>query len=123
VCDNSCGFGITSIASNGSTVAANLNLEISGTGFGPNAQVWIGGLQSQSVVRGGATAIAAVPPPAVPLNQLVSVVVVNPEGCQSQENATVTVLPAAVGCGLTGVEPFALLGGLMVLRRWRRPNG
>ena len=69
VCQNSCGFGITSITSNPSTVAANLNLEISGTGFGPNAQVWIGGLQSQNVILGGATAIAAVPPPSVPLNQ------------------------------------------------------
>jgi hypothetical protein len=47
------------------------------------------------------------------------VVVVNPEGCQSQENVTLTVVPPAA-CGLLGIEPFALLAGLAAVRGLRR---
>jgi hypothetical protein len=44
---------------------------------------------------------------------------VNPEGCQSQENVTVTVVPAG-SCGLVGIEPFLLLAGIGAVRRLRR---
>jgi hypothetical protein len=44
------------------------------------------------------------------------VVIVNPEGCESQEAVSVTVQAAASGCGLTGIEPFLLLG-LLGMRR------
>jgi len=128
VCQAACiGFAQpTSITSSPSTIQSNLAIQITGTGFGPNAQVWVGGSESQNVTnRSGTTSISAVAPGGVPTNQAVSLVVVNPEGCQSQENATVTLIPppGPAGCGLLGIEPVALLAGLAVLQRWRRPNG
>jgi len=113
VCQATCiGFAQpTSITSNPSSIQSNLAIQITGTGFAADAQVWIGGSQSQNVTNTSSTSISAKAPGGVPLNQALSLVVVNPEGCQSQENATVTLLPppAPAGCGLLGIEPFALL--------------
>ncbi len=55
VCDSVCVGPVTSIASNSPSVARGAYLRISGTGFGPNRQVWIGGVQSP-VVRERTTA-------------------------------------------------------------------
>ena len=93
-------------------------LGINGTGFGPNVQVWIGGVESPSVQNGGAQLMAQVPL-GLPLNQALPLVVVNPEGCQSQENVTLTVVPNT-SCGLLGIEPLALVAGLAAARGLRR---
>jgi hypothetical protein len=47
---------------------------------------------------------------------------VNPEGCRSQEAVQVAVVAPSTSCGLTGVEPFALLGALALARRGRRAS-
>ena len=41
--------------------------------------------------------------------------VVNPEGCEAQEAVSFQVKPPS-SCGLTGIEPFLLLGLLGVRR-------
>jgi len=126
VCQATCiGLATTSITSSPASIQSNLAIQITGTGFAPDAQVWVGGSQSQNVTNTSSTSISAKAPGGVPLNQALSLVVVNPEGCQSQENATVTLVPppAPAGCGLLGIEPVALLAGLALLQRWRRPNG
>jgi hypothetical protein len=94
------------------------NLGISGTGFAADSQVWIGGVQSTSVQNTGAQ-LTAVIPETLPLNQALPVVVVNPEGCQSQQTVTLTLVPNGA-CGLLGIEPFALIAGLAGLRSLRR---
>jgi len=111
--------GVTSITgTSDNTSYANQTLGISGTGFGPNRQVWIGGVESPSVQNNGAGLLAQLPS-GLPLNQALPVVVVNPEGCQSQENVTLTVIPNA-SCGLLGIEPLALVAGLAAARGLRR---
>ncbi|HME72585.1 MAG TPA: thrombospondin type 3 repeat-containing protein, partial [Myxococcota bacterium] len=120
VCQAACiGFAQpTSITSTTSASASpSQMLGINGTGFGPNRQVWIGGVRSPVVETLGATSLSAMVPSGVQTSTPLSVVVVNPEGCQSQETVTVTVTPY---CGLLGIEPLALLAGLAALRRLRR---
>ncbi len=117
-CDNLCVGTVTSITSNDDTARIKSYLNISGTGFGPNRQVWIGGIQSPSVFQVGAMLLAQVPA-ALTAGQVASVVVVNPEGCQSQEAATVTLTKAS-SCGLLGIEPFAMLACIGAVRRLRR---
>ena len=95
-----------------------LTVGVNGTGFAADSQVWIGGVQSPSVQNSGGQLVAQIPGSS-PLHQALAVVVVNPEGCTSQENVTLTVLPAT-SCGLLGIEPLALVAGLAALRRARR---
>jgi hypothetical protein len=116
VCDNLCVGTVTSIASNTASAPRDAFVKIGGTGFGPSVQVTIGGLPAATTTDG--TFLYAKADPALAVNQSYPVVVVNPEGCQSQENVTVTLTPT-LGCGLTGVEPFVLLGGLALARRMR----
>ena len=97
-----------------------LTVGINGTGFGANRQVWIGGVQSPSVQNSGGQLVVQVPS-SLPLNQALPMVVVNPEGCQSQENVTLTVVPNT-SCGLLGIEPLALLFAVFVRRhQHKRP--
>jgi DNA-binding beta-propeller fold protein YncE len=98
-----------------------LTVGVNGTGFAADSQVWIGGVQSPSVQNNGGQLVAQIPGSA-PLNQALAVTVVNPEGCTSQENVTLTVLPAT-SCGLLGIEPLALVAGLVALRGLRRRPG
>ena len=117
VCDDLCVTTVTSITSYpASALPFNAYVKIGGTGFGPNTQEVIGGLPAATTTDG--TFLYAKADPALAVNQSYPVVVVNPEGCQSQENVTVTLTPT-LGCGLTGVEPFVLLGGLALARRMR----
>ena len=115
-CDDACGFGTTSIASIApSTASAGSWIDVSGTGFGPNAEVWIGGASVPIYDQNGAfgAQIGASLPPGT-----YTVEVVNPEGCRSQESVFVTVTPpAGGGCGLLGIEVFGLLGALTAARR------
>jgi hypothetical protein len=91
------------------------NVQINGTGFGPSAQVTIDGVAATTTYFSSTLLVANVPTSIT--NGLKPVVVVNPEGCQSQELASVTVQPPG-SCGLTGIEPFLLLG-LLGTRRLR----
>jgi len=116
VCDNLCVGTVTSIASNTASAPRDAFVKIGGTGFGPSAQVTIGGLPAATTTDG--TFLYAKADAGLAVNLSYPVVVVNPEGCQSQEAAVVT-LTTPLGCGLTGVEPFLLLGVLSVARRVR----
>jgi DNA-binding beta-propeller fold protein YncE len=85
---------------------------LQGTGFGPGLQVSIGGIASETFESGGLQ-LVRVPTGLANANHPVSVV--NPEGCEAQQAITYQVTPPS-SCGLTGIEPFLLLG-LMGVRR------
>ena len=121
-CDDECIGVVTSLtAISPASQRVGANIELVGTGFGPSVEVQIG---SGTVVRAtpqnySGHWLLQVPnhPSLTPGGHPVRIV--NLEGCQSQESVTLTILPASRGCGLTGVEPFVLLG-LLGLRRGRR---
>jgi hypothetical protein len=118
VCDNLCVGTTTTVTSLvPATRKKGQAFQVVGTGFGPSAEVWIGSVQVAATEDGGAL-LAQVPTgPALSVGTH-PVKVVNPEGCESQEIATLTVQAAGSSCGLTGVEPF-LLFGLLGVRRLR----
>jgi hypothetical protein len=99
---------------------AGLLVEILGTGFSPNARVEIGGLTA-SVVRAGAHLLATVP--ALPVASVQRVVVVNPEGCRSQEVVKLTINAAPPACGLLGFELLVAPLGLAAWRAHGRRHG
>jgi len=119
VCDNLCVGTVTSIASSSASAPRDAYVKISGTGFGPSVQVTIGGLPTTTTTDG--TFLYAKPNATLAVNQSHPVVVVNPEGCQSQEAAVVTIT-SPLGCGLTGAEPFMLLALRAAMRSMRRPR-
>ena len=86
--------------------------EVQGTGFGPSVQVSVGGIPATSTFQSGLL-IVTIPAGLSPGHYPVSVV--NPEGCEAQELVTFQVKPPS-SCGLTGIEPFLLLGLLGVRR-------
>jgi hypothetical protein len=114
VCDDLCiGTEVTSLAGVSPTAGAvGHSVMINGTGFGPSVQVWIGGVQAATSTPSGLL-VATVP--GLP-NGVHGVVVVNPEGCQSQQAVTFQVVPAS-SCGLTGFELFPVMGLLAAGRR------
>jgi hypothetical protein len=92
---------------------------VSGTGFGPNVTFEVDGLPAEHAPSGANTAVHL--PAALTQGQNHPVVALNPEGCRSQESLSVFVTaPAATGCGLLGIEPFAALALLRALRASRR---
>ncbi len=115
-CDNLCVGTVTSITSNNPSVPSGNYITVSGTGFGPSVTFTIGGAPAAATPYGGDYLVKA--PTSLPVNVAYPLVAVNPEGCQSQEAASVTILPPA-SCGLTGIEPFMLLGVLSAARRIR----
>jgi DNA-binding beta-propeller fold protein YncE len=120
LCDNSCGFGTTTLASvSPPTQMRNAWITLNGAGAGPSFQVLIGGVSATVTNQGG---ILGAQVPGVLSDGAYPVEIVNPEGCRSQEIVSVTVSGTAGtgGCGLTGIEAFALLGGLGLVRRMRR---
>jgi len=117
VCDDLCIGTVTTLTSSTASAPRDAYVKVGGTGFGPSAQVTIGSLPATTTTDG--TFLYAKANASLAVNQSYPVVVVNPEGCQSQETAAVT-LTSPVGCGLTGMEPFVLLGGLAVVKRVRR---
>jgi len=117
-CDDQCIAGETTTMASVFPASGPVGqlVEIDGTGFGPSVEVRIGGL----VAAGGVTlGKLLVNVPAGLANGSHLVEVVNPEGCQAQEELFFTVGPGST-CGLIGIEPFAVLGLLQGLRRLRR---
>lgn len=118
LCDSSCGFGTTSLTGvTPGTAMRNAWVDLTATGAGPNFQVLIGGVQAAVFDNMGGLG-AQIPNSLVDGTYLVEVV--NPEGCRSQEPTQIVVSgTAGGGCGLTGIEAFALLGFVAVFRRRR----
>jgi len=119
VCDNACGFGTTTLATVGAASAVPGGwFRITATGRSPAAQILVGGLAGALQETGGL--LLARVPAALAVGQSYAVELVNPEGCRSQEVVQVAVVAQSTSCGLTGGEPFALLGALALARRGRR---
>jgi len=115
-CDNQCvGMATTTLASvNPVPQEGGSMVELTGTGFGPNVQAVFDGGTPVPVKAAYGRFIVQVP--AGLATGPHSLVVVNPEGCQSQENVTLTVTPLT-SCGLIGIEPFVMLAALRTMRR------
>ena len=125
VCDDLCIGEVTTLAStHPAATRPGSNIELVGTGFGPSVEVQFG----SSLVRAtpenySGRWLVRVPqhPSLTPGTHEVHVV--NLEGCRSQEPVTITIQPPASGsCGLTGIEPFLLLGLLGGRRFASRPR-
>ena len=116
VCDNLCIGTTTTIASLApATQHKGSNIQVNGTGFSPSASVTIGGVAATTTFINSGLLVAQVPTSITVGSK--PVVVVNPEGCESQEVSNLTV-QAPASCGFTGIEPFLLLG-LLGTRRLR----
>jgi hypothetical protein len=92
------------------------NFQVNGTGFGASATVWIGSVQAPTTFVSSSQLLAQVPTGPALTPGSYPVRVVNPEGCESQEIVNLTLQPTGGSCGLTGIEPFLLLG---LLGAWR----
>jgi hypothetical protein len=114
VCDNQCiANDLTTLTSLvPAVVQQGQYFELGGTGFGPAVSTFIGSTQVTPLLLAG---IWRARVPASLATATYNVRVVNPEGCESQETISLQVTPAPT-CGLTGIEPFLLLG-LMGVRR------
>jgi len=119
LCDNSCGFGTTTLTSiSPASAMRGAWINFTGTGIGPSFQVRIGGVNAPTYTSFG-TLGAQIPMSLADGSYPVEIV--NPEGCRSQEILLVSVAgTAGGGCGLTGIEAFAVLGLLGGLRRLGR---
>ncbi|RIL07529.1 MAG: hypothetical protein DCC71_02595 [Proteobacteria bacterium] len=115
-CDDRCGVAaVTTLTGvSPSDPRRGDTLRVSGTGFGAAPRVRIGAeeVPAQYVAPDW---IARVPSRAPGALGPQPVALVNPEGCESQQQVLVDVRPAQ-SCGLTGIEPFLLLG-LLGMRR------
>jgi hypothetical protein len=114
VCDNLC-LGATTTTISAMTPASGVIgslREVVGTGFSPSVAVTIGGINAPVTFESGHLLVQV---PAGLSNGHHPVRVVNPEGCEAQEAVTFQVKPPS-SCGLTGIEPFLLLGLLGVRR-------
>jgi YVTN family beta-propeller protein len=119
VCDNQCIVGGPTVLATvlPTSAAAGANVEVTGTGFGPGVTASFDGSVPATVTTFSGRYLVAVPGSLA--NGPHTLAMVNPEGCQSQENVTVTVIPPS-SCGLVGIEPFvalALLRGFGTARR------
>jgi len=93
-----------------------VKLLLVGSGLSPGAQVLIGDAPAETEWSDGQLRARV---PELPVGMEAPVVVVNPEGCRSQEPVTVVVL-ARPACGLLGVEALLPLAVAGATRRWRR---
>ena len=91
-----------------------------GSGFGPGAQVRVGGVAATAVTNLAPSSLSFQVPTGLTTGQSYGVEVVNPEGCRSQEVVNLTIGNPPSSCGLTGFEAFALLGLVAGARRLRR---
>ena len=107
-CDDQCiGTEITAVTSTVPAQAAvGAIIEVVGTGFGPNAEVTIGGIPAVITPAPGQLLVTV--PAGLALGPH-TLVVSNPEGCESQQVANFQVKQRS-SCGLIGIETFALLG-------------
>ena len=120
-CDNACGYGTTTLASlSQGTASPTLFVTATGSGFGPGAQVRVGGVAATAVTNLAPSSLSFQVPTGLTTGQSYGVEVVNPEGCRSQEVVNLTIGNPPSSCGLTGFEAFALLGLVAGARRLRR---
>lgn len=125
-CDNFCdGFAeMTEIFWAPETVAeARAGLWVTANGVGPNARLRIGDeeqVATQQEAGADGVALGAPLPTTVSAGDLLTVAVVNPEGCRSLETITVAVVPTPQSCGLLGIEVIPLLSGVLMFSRRRR---
>ncbi len=122
VCDHLCVGTVTFLSSVTSPAPAGTWILVNGGGFGPNVSFEVGGLPAEHAPNGTSTGVHL--PAGLAQNQSHLVVAINPEGCRSLESLSVFVTtPAAAGCGLLGIEPFAVLALLRGVRAARRRQG
>jgi hypothetical protein len=91
---------------------------VSGTGFGPNLGIEVGGISCELDWSGSQPKLKL--PTTLPTPATYPVVAINPEGCRSLEDATVLIKPPGAptpGCGLIGIEG---MGAFAALTAWRR---
>ncbi|HVP31101.1 MAG TPA: lysyl oxidase family protein [Myxococcota bacterium] len=97
------------------------DVPVTGTGLGPNAFLRVNGSAVPLESRWGMRVFKV---PAAPVGTVLSIVAVNPEGCESQVPRTLTVAsPRPTACGLLGPEAcagLALVEGARRLARRRR---
>ncbi|HVP29891.1 MAG TPA: PQQ-dependent sugar dehydrogenase [Myxococcota bacterium] len=115
VCDALCVGTPTTVSGVAPASAAPGDMvQVLGTGFGPNARVWLDGQPAQTSRPAGLLLVTT--PQATAGTQL-QVVAWNPEGCRSQETVLLTVTAPKKSCGLLGIEGAAPAA---VALWWRR---
>ncbi|HVP28261.1 MAG TPA: PQQ-dependent sugar dehydrogenase [Myxococcota bacterium] len=119
VCDDLCvGTRTTLTSVTPARAAVGSTVELVGTGFASNAEVWFGEAKTPLLQSGGHFT-AKVPP--IYAGRSHPVTVVNPQGCRSQEARSVVVDPPPGSCGLLGVEGLLVVAGVRAVSR-RRPR-
>jgi hypothetical protein len=115
VCDDRCiGTETTTLAAPlFSSVPAGWRVGVTGSGFGPHADILLGGAVATDGRRSEAL-FARVPE--LPPGSVLSIQIVNPEGCRSLEPASFEVA-GPLACGLLGLEPLLVLAAWRMLRR------
>jgi glucose/arabinose dehydrogenase/chitodextrinase len=115
-CDDRCGAGeVVSLSGLDAAEARPHDyVKVLATGLGPQAQARLGALALPIVAVWGEPRFQV--PAGTPLGSY-PVTVVNPEGCESPQSATLAVVGGVNSCGLLGIEGFALLGFLGWTRR------
>jgi len=109
VCDDLCVGTTTQISALLPAISPGGSwVHVDGGGVGPNAQVEAAG---QPVPTQQSSGLLLFQVPAVAVGSQLPIVVVNPEGCRSQQSVSLTVSAPVSSCGLLGVEgalPWAL---------------
>lgn len=120
-CDAQCaGFAAPTVAvaiTPNRTQSGN-QVSVTGTGIGPNAMLFFDGTAGNVSIRRVDDLIAATVPQ-FPLGSVVSVRIVNPEGCRSFEPLTLEIAELESSCGLIGPELLGILPALRFLRKRR----
>jgi hypothetical protein len=120
VCDDFCFGATTSVDPFVPPIAKEgYFVPITGTGIGPNVQIYFNATPASVVLNDGEVLSAKVPSNFGP-GSVAMVVAVNPEGCQSQLPRVLNVIEDDTACGLLGIEGVATLVALSRLRRLRR---
>jgi hypothetical protein len=120
VCDDDCLGSQTTLGGIAPTHVPPYEwVEVLGTALGPNAEIRLDDVPAISLRIVGKLLLQAPPAPAGTERRIV---VVNPEGCRSQQSVTLTIdaPPVPAACGLLGIEPLALLTAVRVLAGARR---
>jgi len=109
VCDDLCVGATTQItALQPPSSSVGTLVQVVGGGFGPNAVVEAAGQPAQTQHTSGLLLFKV---PAAAVGSQLPIVVVNPEGCRSQQSVSLTVSAPSSSCGLLGIEgavPWAL---------------
>jgi len=119
VCDDTCIGGVPTVLAAfppPATAYAGSLQPVNGTGLGPSVFLRAGETAIEVQEAGGLRVFQV---PALPVGTELSLVAVNPEGCESQTPVTLTIVAAPSSCGLLGIEAVAWLALLHASRRLR----